>query len=180
MSFGKIATGLGALAGVAITYFAGKESGKKEGHADGYKKGEKAGEALYAARVAQLHQKITAMAEEASKRDDLIICSYAVGISCAHANGSLPVYKVESLEDLVFGISKLQTRSKHVQDKVREMTLTPPNLRTVWSLIREKGFDKPHHKRMFTEIVDIMANIEECPTKADVEFVEIWNKLVAA
>ncbi|HHQ4603178.1 TPA: hypothetical protein ACSP82_004107 [Aeromonas veronii] len=180
MSFGRIAVGVGGVAAILMTYFAGKESGKKEGHADGYKKGEEKGKALYAAKLAQLHQSIKAMTEEASKRDDLIICAYAVGISCARANGSLPVYKVEALEDLVFGIGKVQTRSKHVQDQVREMTLTPPNLRTVWSLIREKGFDKQHHKRMFTEIVDIMASIEENPTKADVEFVEIWNKLAAA
>ncbi|HHQ4902831.1 hypothetical protein E4185_14410 [Aeromonas media] len=176
MSFGRIAAGVGGVAAILMTYFAGKESGKKEGRADGYKMAK----AEYAAELSALHQKINAMSEEALKRDDFIICAYAVGISCARANGSLPVYKVEALEDLVFGIGKVQTRSKHVQDKVREMTLTPPNLRTVWSLIREKGFDKPHHKRMFTEIVDIMASIEEKPTKADVEFVEIWNKLAAA
>lgn len=177
MSVGRIATGLGVIAASVITYFAGKHSGKKEGEATGYKKGK----ADYAAELAELHKKIKAMSDEAFKRDDFIICAYAVGISCARANGSLPVYKVEALSDLVFGIGNVQSRSQYVQDKVREMTLNPPNLHTVWALINEKGFGfQHHHKRMFTDIVDIMASMEESPKRADIEFVEIWNKLVAA
>ncbi len=173
MSVGRIATGLGVIAASVITYFAGKHSGKKEG----YQKGK----AEYAAKLAELHQKIKAMSDEAFKRDDFIICAYAVGISCARANGSLPVYKVEALSDLVFGIGNVQSRSQYVQDKVREMTLNPPNLHTVWALINEKGLGvQQHHKRMFTDIVDIMASLEESPKRADIEFVEIWNKLVAA
>lgn len=177
MSFGKIAAG---VAGVVVTgmisFFTGKKLGNKEGEAAGYQKGK----AEYSAKIAELHQKIKALTNEALKGDDFVICAYAVGISRACANGSLPVYKIDALEDLVFGIGKVKTRTLHVQNRVKEMTLNPPNLRTVWSLIIDKGFDKPHHMRMFTEIVDIMSIIEKCPTKADVEFVEIWNKLAAA
>lgn len=180
MSYGKILGAVGASLGLVASYFIGKDAGTKEGKKEGREDGYREAKAENANEMTNLKRKLAYMLKDIAKREDFILCAYGVGISCANANGGVSIAKVETLDDLVIGIGKTQTLSQQTQEKLREMALNPPNLNTVWALIKERSFDTPKHKRLFTQVVDVIASLEEHPDQRNIEFVEVWNALAAA
>lgn len=169
----KILVGL-VVGGVA--YFSGEASGKKKGR----KEGEAVAKAKYAEQIKTMKKELDAHLHTIHQREDFIRSVYAVGICCANSIGEISSETIEDLESVVFGITNTETLSQATKQKLKEMNLNPPNVATVWTLIKSLGFNTPQYKPYYTSIVDIMTNLADKPSKRGEEFVQVWNTAMAA
>ncbi|MFA0412988.1 DUF533 domain-containing protein [Vibrio renipiscarius] len=177
---GAIAAGAGAT-GAAAGAAWGKYEKKKQTKADDDLKQSVRQEesAKYAAEVDKLKQQLAEMMKDIASREQFVVTAFALGICCANADGHICESEMEELDILVSGIGTSDKFSKTTKAQIAAMKINPPNLDTVWALIKQHGFDDAEHLNVFSTIVDMMVLADDKTTDCEKVFVKTWNSLAA-
>lgn len=177
---GAIAAGagtVGAAAGAAYSSHEAKKAQKQK--QNDFNAGKRQAETENAIAMEKLKQEIINLLNENVQREQFIICSFAVGICCANADGNICDNEKEELEILVAGIGMSDTLAKTTKDKIEEMYITPPNLNSVWALINEHGLNEKKHLDIYNQIINYIVEVDGNKCDSEKEFIDAWNSLAA-
>lgn len=127
----------------------------------------------------QLKEQLSEMMSDISKREQFIVTAFALGISCAYADGHVCNTEMDELDSLVVGIGSSQILSETTKKQIIEIQMTPPNLSTVWDMIKRHNFVTERHLTMFSTVVEIVVQADNMETPEEREFIERWYNLSA-
>lgn len=167
-----IAASVGAAAGGVAEYCDDSES-------EAEARGRNQANAKNALELEKLKAQLNAMLADVARREQFIVTAFALGICCANADGYICDSEMEELDLLIAGIGKSNTLSKLTQNKISEMRNNPPNLKTVWAMIKKHNLNDKEHIDIFTTIVNVIVLADNEKKASEIEFLESWNSLVA-
>lgn len=135
--------------------------------------------AKHALELDKLKHQLAQMMQDIASREQFTVTAFALGICCANADGHICESEMEELDVLVSGIGTSNKFSKTTKMQIAEMKRNPPNLDTVWALIKEHGLDDAEHLNIFSTIVEMMVLADNETTESERVFVKTWNSLAA-
>jgi hypothetical protein len=177
---GALAAGAGiagAAAGAVLAKEEEKQGEKKYKEAE--HKGYQRGKAEHNLEMIQLKEKLAEKMADIAKREQFILTAFALGICCAYADGDVCNTEMDELDYLVTGIGTSEMLSSSTKKQIMTMRMYPPNLSTVWEMIKKHNFDTPQHLSMFSTVVELVVHADEMETPEEREFIERWNNLSA-
>lgn len=175
---GTVAAAVGAGA-VGAGVGAAVATDDKDEHKRSEKRGEQKAEAKFALRQEKLEREIKAMMQDVVKREQFIVAGFAVGICCANCDGVISPEEIEELDYLVAGIGKSDMLSSSTKNQIKEMRQTPPNINTVWALIKQHGLTEQKYIALFSEIINIVMEADGRTDPSELAFVKTWHRLAA-
>lgn len=173
---GALAAGAG-VAGAAAGAALAKNDEKKYDNAK--KEGYYNAKAEHALEMERLQSELAEMMADIAKREQFILTAFALGICCAYADGNVCQNELDELDLLVSGIGTSDLLSETTKNQIKDMRVSPPNLTTVWAMIKKFGFDTEHHIKIFNTVVELVVYADEILTPHEEEFMKRWNNLAA-
>ena len=173
---GALAAGAGVAGAAAGAALAKKEEKKYD---NARKEGYQQAAAEHALKMGELQLKLAEMMADIAKREQFIVTAFALGICCAYADGSVCNTELDELDYLVAGIGSSEILSETTKKRIIDMQMSPPNLNTVWAMIKKYGFDTERHLNIFSTIVELVVHADAIETPEEKEFIERWNSLAA-
>lgn len=173
---GALAAGAGVAGAAAGAILSNKEEKRyDEARDEGYQQAK----AEHAIQLSKLQEQLTEMMTDIAKREQFIVTAFALGICCAYADGHICETELDELDYLVAGIGKSEMLSATTQKQIFDMKMNPPNLTTVWGMIKKHKFDTEQHLNIFSTIVELVVQADQIEAEEEKEFLEQWNTLVA-
>lgn len=169
------AVGAGAAGAAAGAYFDDDDDIREEGR----RRGEHEAAARHALEQENLQSQIADLMSNVENREQLLRTMFAVGICAANADHEICDAERAEIEMLVAGIGKDKAITKATKNRIDKWYNTPPNLPTVWKLIKKHGFNEPEYIEMFSVIVNMVVIADDETKDSEEEFIEAWNSLVA-
>lgn len=169
---GALAAGAGVAGAAAGAVLANKDD---EARNENYQ----IAKAEQAIEMEKLQVQLAEMMADIAKREQFILTSFALGICCAYADGHICDTEIDELDYLVSGIGTSEMLSESTKKQITDMKNSPPNLSTVWAMIRKYELDTEHYLRIFSTVVEFVAHADGSVTQDEKEFLERWNSLVA-
>lgn len=167
-----VAGAVGAAAGGVAEYYDNSESEAEE-------RGRDQANAENSLKMDKLKEQLTIMMKDISYREQFIITAFALGICCANADGHICESEMAELDLLIAGIGTSNKLSKLTKEKISEMRTNPPNINTVWTLIKKHKFNDEEHIDIFNTIIEVIVISDGVKKHSEIEFIESWNMLVA-
>ncbi|SQH78333.1 protein of unknown function [Shewanella benthica] len=171
-----VAAGVGAAAGGVADYYDDSESNAV---AKGKRQGKQEAKAHHDIEMNKLRDEIALMLGDIEARENFLVTAFAVGICAANADHDICDEEREELELLVAGIGKSDMLSQATKDRVEEWYNNPPNLNTVWKLIKNNDFNNSKYIAIFDKVVQMVTLADGEQNSHEEEFINAWNSLVA-
>ena len=167
-----IAGGVGATAG-------GIASAVDDSEEQAEKRGAREEKAKYDKKYEKLEAAFNDAESRLSESDDyfkLLIAMEAVGLACAACDGDIAAEERREIDEFIAGISSSELPSK-VKREIENIANNPPNIKTAFQLASRVGLDS---FELFNEIIEVVMHADEYVHKNEKDFLNAWNKLVAA
>lgn len=171
-----VAAGVGAAAGGVAEYYDDSES---ESVVKGKRMGKQEAEASKNIEMEKLRDELASKLSDIEARENFLVTAFAVGVCAANADHEICVDEREELEVLVAGIGKSNKLSQATKDRVEEWFNNPPNLNTVWELIKKNGLNTPEDIAILDTVIKMVIWADDEQNDHEVEFIDAWNSLVA-
>ncbi|MDH6025996.1 MULTISPECIES: hypothetical protein [Vibrio] len=171
-----VAAGVGAAAGGVAEYYDDSES---ESVAKGKRMGKQEAEASKNIEMEKLRDELASKLSDIEARENFLVTAFAVGVCAANADHEICGDEREELEVLVAGIGKSNKLSQATKDRVEEWFNNPPNLNTVWELIKKNGLNTPEDIAILDTVIKMVIWADDEQNDHEVEFIDAWNSLVA-
>lgn len=178
----RVLTTMSAAKAVAVGVGAGVDMVKKNAEKKynrAREEGYQQAKTQYKLQIDKLQEQLTVMMADISKREQFIVTAFALGICCAYADGHVCNTEMDELDYLVAGIGRSDMLSETTKKQIIDMQMSPPNLSTVWAMIKKHRFDTEHHLQIFSTVVEMVVHADEMETPEERAFIERWNNLAA-
>lgn len=178
----RVLASINGAKAVAVGIGAGVEMVKKNSerkYNQAKEEGYRLAKAEHSLEMDQLKEQFSEMMSDIAKREQFIVTAFALGISCAYADGNVCKTEMDELDELLTGIGTSELLSSSTKEQIMTMRMYPPNLGTVWEMIKRNNFDTPKHLSMFSTVVEFVVHADEIETPEEREFIERWNSLSA-
>tara|TARA_B100001059_G_C17708353_1_gene514042 strand:- start:160 stop:819 length:660 start_codon:yes stop_codon:yes gene_type:complete len=177
---GAIAAGVGAVGATAGAVANRREKKlEKDKIFQAKKEGKQESEIEKAIEIEKLKAELACILADIEIRENFLVTAFAVGICAANADNEICESEKEEIEELVAGLGRNKTLSKVTQDRLKEWYKNPPNLTTVWAIIKNNKLDSPDYLETFDKIVNMVVWADGEKNIHEDEFINAWNRLVA-
>jgi hypothetical protein len=171
-----VAGSIGAAAGGIAEYCDDSES---EAVARGKRMGKQEAEASKNIEMEKLRDELASKLSDVEAREKFLVTAFAVGVCAANADHEICGNEREELEVLVAGIGKSEKLSQATKNRVEWWYNNPPNLNTVWELIKNNGLNTPENIAIFDKVIHMVTLADDDQNDHEIEFIDAWNSLVA-
>ena len=143
------------------------------------RKGRQEAEAKYTQEKEKLEQELQQMLAEVANREQFIITCFALGVSCANADGHVSEEEVEELKYFALGVSKTDLLTSTNKSLMDEMIANPPSLVTVLKMIEDHGFNSSKYTELFSQIIHVVIAADDRTDVQETQFLKEWNAAAA-